>query len=204
MNKDKRLGKLITDIGNIDCNIHEDEYSFMVEQIVGQMLSNKAAASIIGRLWNLCDGKLTPNSVASLSIEELRSIGISSAKSQYIINFTELVNDEQIDFDELSDLPDHEVIKRLTGIRGIGNWTAKMFLLFVLRRPDVLPFEDIAFLQSYKWLYKTEDIKKESVIKKCEKWKPYSSIAARYLYRALDCGMTKEPFHLNKSKITDI
>ncbi|MCC8014242.1 MAG: hypothetical protein LIO87_03520 [Eubacterium sp.] len=83
-------------------------------------------------------------------------------------------------------------------ILGIGKWTAKMYLIFVLDCPDVLPVEDAAFLQAYKWLYKTEDCSEKSVYKKCKKWKPYSSIAARYLYRALDMGYTKKEFHLFK------
>ena len=100
--------------------------------------------------------------------------------------------------EDLPDMSDTEVYKKLTKIRGIGSWTAKMYLLFVLDRQDILPIEDVAFLQSYRWMYKTDDVSKESVLKKCRKWKPYSSIAARYLYRALDMGLTKEPFHLFK------
>ncbi len=73
-----------------------------------------------------------------------------------------------------------------------------MYLIFVLDRPDILPTEDVAFLQAYEWLYKTKDRSKESVEKRCKKWKPYSSVAARYLYRALDSGLTKEEFHLYK------
>lgn len=96
---------------------------------------------------------------------------------------------------ELQNLSDDEVIKKLTSLRGIGLWTAKMYLIFVLNRQNVLPVEDVAFLQSYKWMYKTDDISKDSVIKKCEKWSPYSSIAARYLYRALDTDLTKNEFH---------
>lgn len=73
-----------------------------------------------------------------------------------------------------------------------------MYLIFVLDRPDVLPTTDVAFLQVYKWLYKTNDCSKQSVIKKCKKWTPYSSTAARYFYRILDSGYTKEKFHLFK------
>lgn len=74
-------------------------------------------------------------------------------------------------------------MKKLMPISGIGIWTAKMYLIFVLDRKDILPFEDDAFLQSYRWLYKTTDISKESIIKKCSKWKPCFSIAARYMYK---------------------
>lgn len=111
---------------------------------------------------------------------------------------TDAVIAGKLNFDDLAEMSDSEVIRKLTSYRGIGNWTAKMYLIFVLGRQDVLPFEDGAFLQSYRWLYKTEDCTAVAVKKRCQKWKPYSSIAARYLYRVLDLGMTKEEFHLYK------
>ena len=95
-------------------------------------------------------------------------------------------------------MDDPDVIKMLTSIKGIGNWSAKMYLIFALNRQDILPFEDMAFLQTYQWMYKTSDCKPASVSAKCKKWRPYSSIAARYMYRALDMGLTKEEFHLYK------
>lgn len=73
-----------------------------------------------------------------------------------------------------------------------------MYLIFVLDRQDILPYEDVTFLQSYEWMYKTKDRSKESIAKRCKKWNPYSSIASRYLYHALDLGLTKEEFHLYK------
>ena len=88
-------------------------------------------------------------------------------------------------------------MSKLMSIKGIGSWSAKMYLIFVLDRQDVLPYEDVAFLQSYGWLYKTSDYSKIAVEKKCNRWKPYSSIAARYMYRALDMGMTKQPIALD-------
>lgn len=95
-------------------------------------------------------------------------------------------------------MSDEQIIKRLTSIHGIGNWTAKMYLIFVLNRPDILPFEDGAVLQVYGWMYKTDNCTKTSITKRCKKWKPYSSLASRYLYRALDYGFTKKEFHLFK------
>ena len=79
-----------------------------------------------------------------------------------------------------------------------SRYNYNSYLLFVLNRQDILPLEDVAFLQAYGWLYKTQDRSRSSVEKKCRKWKPYSSIAARYLYRALDDGYTKQEFHLFK------
>lgn len=198
MNKDKRLAKLISYIGDIECNVHSDSYAFIISEIVGQMLSNKVAKVINSRLLDLCDGTISIDKVSRLSFDQLKTIGLSKAKCEYIIEFSKAVNEGTLNLSGLHLLPDDKVIYELTRIRGIGTWTAKMYLLFVLQRSDVLPIEDVAFLQGYKWLYSTDDVSKDSVIKKCKKWKPYSSIAARYLYRAVDTGLIKSQFHLYK------
>lgn len=198
--KDRRLAKVISMVGEISYSPHNDEntYCFLVHEIIEQMLSIKAGQKIYGRLEELCDGWITPDSISKLSDEEIRSIGTSNAKVTYIRSLTEAVINNNIDFLEHKNLTDTEIMKELTSIRGIGNWTAKMYLIFVLNRQDVLPFEDGAFLQSYRWMYKVEDCSAKTVSNKCKNWKPYSSIAARYLYRALDMGFTKREFHLYK------
>lgn len=196
--KDKRLAKVISTIGPISYHPYDDGYAFLVHEIIEQMLSVKAGAKIYERLETLCAGSITPGAINRLSDEEIRSTGTSSAKVSYIRSLTAAVISGALDLSSLVSMTDSEIIKTLTAIKGIGNWTAKMYLIFVLDRPDVLPTEDVAFLQAYQWLYKTDDRTPESVRRKCKKWKPYSSIAARYLYRALDGGYTKEEFHLFK------
>ena len=114
------------------------------------------------------------------------------------MSLTQAILNKEFVIEQLYDLPDDQVMKRLIELRGIGSWTAKMFLIFVLNRNNILPYEDVAFLQSYQWLYKSKDRDIAAIKKKCKKWEPYSSIAARYLYRALDTGLTKEEFHLFK------
>lgn len=91
----------------------------------------------------------------------------------HIRNVTEAVLRGDLDFDKMDTLSDEEVICTLTKLHGIGNWTAKMFLIFVLNCPDVLPVEDGAFLRTYRWVYKTDDCSEKAVSKKCRKWKPY-------------------------------
>lgn len=162
------------------------------------MLSVEAGAKIYGRLQKLCHGNISIDSVISLSDQQIKSIGTSTAKVSYIRNLTTAIKDDVLDFSKLKELSDEEAIEQLISIRGIGSWSAKMFLIFALNRQDILPYEDVAFLQSFQWLYKTNSRSKEIVLKKSKKWKPYSSIAARYLYRALDEGLTKKPFHLFK------
>lgn len=197
--KDKRLAKVISMVGPLTYQVHNaDPFNFLVHEIIEQMLSIKAAAKIYSRLVALCDGIICPDTINSLTFEQMRTIGISTSKVSYIREITNQILSGQLSLLALQEMSDKEVIKYLTKIRGIDTWTAKMYLIFVLNRPDVLPVEDGAFLQSYKWLYNTDDVSKQSIEKKCHKWKPYSSIASRFMYRALDMGFTKERFHLYK------
>lgn len=199
--KDKRLAKVISMVGPITYSPHEDDpYRFLIHEIIEQMLSVKAGQKIFSRLETLCAGEINPDNVSALTDEQIRGTGTSNAKVEYIRNLTDALESGTLSFSKLSEMPDKEVIREMTRIRGIGTWTAKMYLMFVLNRPDILPIEDGAFLQGYRWAYKTDDCNPASVTKKCKKWKPYSSIAARYLYRALDSGLTKEEFHLFKER----
>lgn len=195
---DKRIAKVISLIGDIEYVPHSDGYAFLIHEIIEQMLSIKAGQKIYQRLSALCNDIITPTKISELSDEQLKSCGTSTSKVEYIKVITQAIASNDLILSDLTQLSDLEVMKQLTKYRGIGNWTAKMYLIFVLDRKDVLPYEDGAFLQVYKWLYKTEDISPKAIQKKCHKWKPYSSIAARYMYRALDLGLTKKEFHLFK------
>lgn len=197
--KDKHLAKVISMVGPISYTTHdEDPYSFLVHEIIEQMLSVKAGKKIYSRLEALCNGEITPERINALTDEEIRGTGTSNAKVEYIHNVTNAILDGSLDFNALQEMSDKEVMKTLTKIRGIGNWTAKMYLMFVLDRPNIIPFEDGAFLQVYRWAYKTDDCSEKAVHQKCKKWSPYATIASRFFYRALDAGMTKEEFHLFK------
>ncbi|KRM86973.1 DNA-3-methyladenine glycosylase family protein [Lacticaseibacillus thailandensis] len=196
--KDKHLAKVIQMVGSISYTLAPSPYAFMVREIINQMLSNKVAAVFSRRLAALVAGPVTPGAIHQLTDAQLLSIGISRAKVRYIRALTDAVVNHTIDFDQYPDMSDTEVLHDLTSVRGIGNWSAKMYLIFVLDRPDVLPFEDVAFLQGYSWVYKTNDWHRQAVMKKCRKWHPYRAIAARYMYRAVDMELTKKPFHLFK------
>ena len=196
--KDKRLAKVVSMVGTITYVPYTDDYPFLMHEIIEQMLSIKAGQKIYARLEKLCNGNITPDIVADLSDEEIRSIGTSRSKVSYIRNITNAIVSSEMNLTDLAEQTDADVTSALTKFHGIGNWTAKMYLIFVLNRLDVLPWEDGAFLQNYRWMYKTDDTSQKSVEQKCRKWKPYSSIAARFLYRALDMGLTKNEFHLFK------
>lgn len=195
--KDKRLAKVISIVGEISYRPHDDPFVFLVHEIIEQMLSVKAGNAIYSRVQSLC-GEITPETILQQDASALRATGMSNAKVEYVQILARAVIERTLRLDELASMDDEAVIKALTHLRGIGTWTAKMYLIFVLNRPDVLPFEDGAFIQSYRWLYKTDDISPSAIRARCKKWKPFSSFAARYLYEALDTGLTKQEFHLFK------
>lgn len=189
---DSRLAQAIQMIGPITYSTHDNNpYAFIVHEIIEQMLSIKAGKKIYDRLEIICDGTITPTSVNQLTDEQLRSTGTSIAKVGYIRNLTTAILSKSIILDELTSLPDDIVINKLTSIKGIGIWTAKMYLIFVLDRQDVLPYEDGAFIQAFRWLYGYKTVSKNTIVKHTKKWSPYSSIAARYCYKALDMGYTR-------------
>lgn len=196
--KDKRLAKAISLVGPLHYATYDDPFSFLVHEIIEQMLSKKAGAIIYGRLDEICNHNISANTISRLTIDEIRSCGTSNSKANYISSLAHSVIDGNCDFSYISSLSDHAAMNYLLRLKGVGTWTAKMYLIFVLDRSNILPFEDVAFQQAYKWLYKTENVSKESISKRCKKWSPYASVGARYMYRLLDEGFTKEPFHLYK------
>lgn len=196
--KDKHLAKIISVIGPLEYSVNSDYFAFLVHEIVEQMLSVKAGNVIYARLVELCNGEMTPEEVLKHSAAQMRMAGLSYKKANCILELATKIFHETMNLSVLETLSNDEVIKELTKIRGIGVWTAKMYLIFSLNRMDVLPYEDKAFLQSYRWMYNTTDVSPNSVSNRCKKWSPYASIAARYMYKALDSGLTKNHFHLYK------
>lgn len=161
-NKDKPLAKVIDMIGPLTYQVHDEEpYGFLIHEIIEQMLSVKAGAKIYQRLQELCGGNITPSAIAALSDEQIKSTGTSNAKVAYIRGITMAVTSGQLNLKQLEKLDDCQVVKQLTAFRGIGNWTAKIYLIFVLNRLDILPYEDVAFLQAYSWVYKTSDFPRQ-------------------------------------------
>lgn len=194
LKKEPRFKILYSLIGDLEYCTYNNSYVFLLNEIIGQMLSNKVAKTISNRLLVLCNNDINPEKINNISDEDLRSIGISYSKISYIKNLTIAVMNKKIVFSELKELNNTDVIKRLQTIKGIGNWTAKMYLIFVLDRNDIIPFEDMAFTQGYAWFYNTKKIDKKSIMSKSKAWEKYASILARYLYKAVDLGYIKKPF----------
>ena len=188
---DERLSLLVSYVGEIRLRQRDDLFRFVVCEIVGQMLSSKVKHTLVNRLIELCNNSITPGAILSLGEVKLKGIGISSAKCSYIIGFAERVQSGELDLDSLRNMGDEEAVKVLTQLKGIGSWTAKMVLLFALGRENVLPYEDVAFQQGYKWLYNIGAADKDEIIVRAKNWEPYCSIASLYIYECVNQGLIK-------------
>jgi DNA-3-methyladenine glycosylase II len=179
-----------------------DHFSALVRAIVFQQLSTKAASTIYSRMIGLLpDGELTPAGLACLTDEQLRAAGISRQKSGYLRDLCHKVSAGQVPLDALDEMDDEQVIAALTLIKGIGRWSAEMFLMFRLHRPDVLPVGDLGILNAVKKVYRLR--KKptpERVRRMGEAWKPYRSVASWYLWRSLGSAPGQTPTPAPKPK----
>jgi DNA-3-methyladenine glycosylase II len=185
---DPLLAAVIDRVGPCRIEYREAEFSTLVRSIVYQQLSGKVAAVIFERFLQLLPRrKLTPGAVLRLSIADLRSAGLSNAKAAYILDLAEKTLARSIKFHELPALSDDEVIASLTQVKGVGVWTAHMFLIFALQRPDVLPVGDLGVRSAIKKVYGLEALPVPAEVERiAAAWRPYCSIAAWYLWRSLD------------------
>lgn len=165
----------------------KDHLTALVGAIVSQQLSTKAAATIFGRFTALFpDGAFTAAAIAARSDDALRSVGLSSQKIGYLRDLSARILDGRLNLDELAALPNEVVIERLTSVKGFGRWTAEMFLMFRLHRPDVLPAGDLGIVNAIQRLYRLRrrpDAKR--ILRLGEAWKPYRSVASWYLWQTL-------------------
>jgi DNA-3-methyladenine glycosylase II len=165
-----------------------DHYGTIVRSIVGQQLSTKAAASIYNRLIERFGGRApTPDEVLAEDPDQLRAaVGLSHAKVRYLRSLAEHVLDGSLELDRLPDLPEDEVVAELTAVKGIGEWSAHMFLMFHLRRPDVLPVGDLGIRRAVKIRYGLDELPTPAELTEiAEPWRPYRSLACIYLWRSL-------------------
>ena len=163
------------------------EFHSLAEAIVYQQLNGKAAVTIFKRLAALAGEPLTPEGILKLTDEQMRSVGLSKQKSAYLKDLAAKTKEGLLDFSKLPELPDEEVIKHLTQVKGIGVWTAQMFLMFTLKRENVLPTGDYGVQAAIKKHYRKRKLPKPHVMEKIAKcWEPYRSVACWYLWRSLD------------------
>ena len=184
---DPLLSAVIGRIGPCRIAYRQPVFDSLARSIVFQQLNGRAAASIYSRLEAARGGPLTPETLLRLRLPRLRSLGVSPQKAAYLRDLARRTLSGAVDFDALPSLPDEGVIERLTAVKGIGVWTAHMFLIFALRRPDVLPTGDYGVRSAMRNVYGLPDLPKPSAIEGlAEPWRPWRSIASWYLWRTLD------------------
>jgi DNA-3-methyladenine glycosylase II len=167
---------------------HEDPFVAMVEAIVWQQLSGKAAATIYGRVLDLLPGRSpSPDALLAVPPDRLRAAGLSRAKTAYILDLAARVRAGSVRLDLLDSMDDEEVIEELIKVKGVGRWTAEMFLMFRLHRPDVLPTGDLGIVNAMKRAYRLRKTPTPArMLKIAESWRPYRSVACWYLWHSLD------------------
>lgn len=188
---DPTLKKLFESIGTIDIPLNTDYYRSIVRQIIGQQLSLKAAATIVGRVQEVWQD-FNPELLDGLEDEQIRSAGVSRPKISYIRDLAQKHKSKEVDFSTIHLLEDAEIITNLTSVKGIGKWTAEMFLIFSLGRLDVLSYGDVSIKNSIRWLYQIGKDEPLDLDHFHEKWKPYNSIVSLYLWEAINLGVIKE------------
>ncbi|KXG77708.1 DNA-3-methyladenine glycosylase [Fervidicola ferrireducens] len=185
---DEKINYLIQLIGDYTLELERDFFKALVQSIVGQQLSIKAAETIFARLENLC-GQVTPERILSLSENELKSAGLSKKKIEYIKDLSEKVISGAVDLEKLDSMNDEEVIRTLVQVKGIGRWTAEMFLIFSLGRPDIFSLLDFGLQLAVKGLYGLSDWPdKKTLDSISQRWKPYRTAASLYLWEAKNRG----------------
>jgi len=184
---DPVLHAIIERVGPCRMEFGVPEFCSLAEAIVYQQLNGKAAVTIFKRFAALAGEPLTPQGILKLSDQQLRSVGLSKQKSAYLKDLAAKTASGLLDFSRLPELTDEEVIQHLTQVKGVGVWTAHMFLMFSLRRPNVLPTGDYGVQVAIRKHYKKRKLPKPKDMRKIAKaWEPYRSVACWYMWRSLD------------------
>ena len=187
LNKDKKLKKIIAGQEPFELVKRKQVYLQLCGSIMSQQLSTKVAAVIFERFLNLYKNKKpTPHQIVETPIETLRGIGLSYAKANYVQNVCRFFIEEKLTDARLNKMGNEELIKYLSQIKGVGQWTVEMILMFTLGREDVFALDDLGIQQSITKLYQLEDLDKKALKEKMvdisQKWKPYRTYACRYLW----------------------
>ena len=179
--RDRRLGEIIDRIGHISWTVEPDLFSAVVQNIVAQQISGKAAESILARIGEAL-GEITPEIVAKTEEQTFRACGVSSRKTEYIKDFAAKIVSGEFDLAAVTKMPDAEVIAALSSLRGIGVWTAEMLLLFTLQRPDVLSYGDLGIHRGMRMIYRHRTISKALFEKYRRRLSPCGSVASLYFW----------------------
>jgi DNA-3-methyladenine glycosylase II len=187
---DPKQKQLIGRYGNCQIKPHTDYYSELVTSIVGQQLSIKAAAAIWQRVLVLAGGNLpTPQQLMDIKEQDLRQAGLSGAKVSYVKDLALATQDGRLDLEHIAGLPNDQIIAQLTAVKGIGEWSAHMFMIFGLGRLDILPWGDLGIRKAAQKVYSLKYLPGQAELEKIAKklnWPPYQSVACWYLWKSLE------------------
>jgi DNA-3-methyladenine glycosylase II len=188
LRRDPILAGIIRKTGPIRFELDDDHYEAIVGSIIYQQLAGSAARAILNRFKELYGGRLPrPREYLSTSVARLRGSGLSPQKISYIKDLAERLEDGRLDLERLEDLSDAEAMAELDAVRGIGRWTAEMFLLFKLGRTDVLPVDDLGLRKAAKQAYKLRKLPSRQKFEEIARyWHPYSSISTLYLWKSME------------------
>lgn len=197
--KDKKLALIIARSGPCRIKPHTDHYGELVSNIVGQQLSVKAAATIWQRVLSLFNGKMpSPEQLLEVDDQKLRDVGLSWAKVGYVKDLAQHILDGRLDMQHIVTIPNDQLIEQLTAVKGIGEWSAHMFMMFGLGRLDILPIGDLGIRKAVQNVYKLAELPSpEQIITIAAKnnWHPYESVASWYLWQSLDNNPDKLTRH---------
>lgn len=184
---DARLAIIIKSVGDYEIELRKDPFRSLVEAIIYQQLAGSAADAIYRRFVKIYDRFPRPAKLLATKDSELRAAGLSGRKIEYLKDLSARVSDGRLDLAQLPRLSDEQVIEQLVQVKGIGRWTAEMFLIFCLGRQDVLPVGDLGLRKAIQKTYSLEELPSPAIMCNiAHPWKPYCSIATWYLWKSLD------------------
>lgn len=184
---DSNLERIIKIVGKYYINIRNDPFQSLVESIIYQQLAGKAANAIYNRFINYYNNKqITPTLILNSPNDNLKKVGLSNRKIDYLKDLALHVYDGRINLEELPKMNDEEIINKLVNVKGIGRWTSEMFLIFSLGRQDILPVTDLGVRKAIQKIYSLSELPKPNIMMEISKpWRPYRSIATWYLWKSL-------------------
>jgi len=194
---DPVMGAIIERVGPYAIEYREPEFQTLVRSIVYQQLSGKAASTILKRLLEAAQpalgvgektpGPITPEAILKLRPQKMRKLGLSQQKTTYIRELARMTRDGRVQFESLHQMEDAEIVAHLTRVKGVGVWTVHMFLMFALRRSNVLPVGDLGVRMAMKKAYELEELPKPAEMERiAAAWHPWCSVASWYLWRSLE------------------
>lgn len=196
---DPKLAPVIRFSGPCRIRPHTDHYGELVGSIVGQQLSSVAAGTIWRRVLDLFDGKMpTPEQLIKIDDQKLRDVGLSWAKVRYVKDLARHILDGRLDLDHIATMPNNQIIKQLVAVKGLGEWSAHMFMIFGLGRLDILPTGDLGVRKAMMNLYGLQELPDPArmvTIANRYRWHPYESVAAWYCWQSLDNNPQKKSRH---------